>query len=259
MKKPISTIIFPALIVFIGLLILGFGATSEQNWQFMLGGAGVLLSGLVFLVNVLKGMNKGLQVIVLLVLIAFGFGLTLLSFKSIKDPIDFQNEKKRRYAHVVENLKDLRACQFAYKNVKGKYSNNLDTLLHFIKNDSFPVIKMTGTVPDTLTEEKAVALGLVSRDTFKISVLDSIFSAHQLAQRTFAFHLDSLAFIPFGGGKKFSIDAGTIDRNNLKVPVFEIIADKNTVLSGLDFVLISREKDLKVGSMTDPSTSGNWE
>jgi len=56
----------------------------------------------------------------------------------------------------------------------------------------------------------------------------------------------------------FDFEAGTIERNNLIVQVFQVTAAREKVLKGLNKRLITLEKDLKVGSMTDPTTSGNW-
>jgi hypothetical protein len=67
----------------------------------------------------------------------------------------------------------------------------------------------------------------------------------------------------------YSMDAGEVEKGGLKVHVFEATANYKDILVGLDnqmiINLIKSRKDidkypgLKVGSMEEPSTDGNWE
>jgi hypothetical protein len=78
-----------------------------------------------------------------------------------------------------------------------------------------------------------------------------------------------LGTIPNTSGKKFEMQSGFIEVNNNKVAVFEVKVNKSIVLEGLDPELIIQEKQtvsvdgvngayIKVGSMTEVNTSGNW-
>ena len=42
---------------------------------------------------------------------------------------------------LIEQLKDIRKAQNAYKDVNNKYTGSFDTLISFIKSDSMPMIK----------------------------------------------------------------------------------------------------------------------
>lgn len=258
MKNDFGKFILPAVLAAIGIALIGFSYSSGQNWQFKFASFCVFLAGFIFLLSVLEVLKKTIRLALFGFLVLSAFGLTYLDYKSIKDPIDFGDEKNRRYLHVIQRLKDIRTAQIAYKGVKGKYTSDFDTLLVFIKTDSMPVIKAIGTVPDTLTEEQALKLGLVQRDTTFVSAQDSVFSAFYLNERKNSFSVDSLPYLPFGKGEKFTMNAGQIERNRVNVQVFEVIADKNKILSDLDPVLVKSETDLKVGSMVDPNTNGNW-
>ena len=78
-----------------------------------------------------------------------------------------------------------------------------------------------------------------------------------------------MRYIPFSNGEVFEIEAGEIDRSGIKVSVYEIRAPFDTYLRGLDRQLvinltkakedIERYPGMKVGSMSEPSTDGNWE
>lgn len=249
--KDISKYIFPALLIAAGLAFLILKITQEQNTLFLMGGLAVLLVGILSLLNAMEVINKTVRTVVFSVLVLISLGLAWQDYKSIKDPIDFNNERDRRYAEVEQRLKDIRRAEIAFKAMNGGYSANFDELLDFIRTDSFKVVKAIGVIPDSLLHvpDSAVILGIVTRDTTLMPVLDSIFSVYYLKDRQASFHLDSLPYVPYGGGAKFDLDAGQIEKNSVMVPVFLVTDskpfDKNMVYS--------------VGSMTEPSTSGNWE
>ena len=187
--------------------------------------------------------------------------LAYFVYDSIASKIDFEAETKYRRDVVIERLKDLRIAQLAHKSVKNRYARSVKDLLKFVKLDSFPVIKAIGTVPDTLSEEEAVQMGLVSRDTSYINVADSIFSHTYLKGHLTAFYIDSLPYVPFGSnGEQFEFEAGVIEKGKVKVKVFLIFAKFAIIYSRLNTEneAIDLEEGLGVGSMSEPSTSGNW-
>lgn len=241
----------PLIFILFSVILIYIGVTDDQNAQFIIASGVIGVIGIVALINALELTSKPISLGIGAVLIALTVWIGYMDFKSIKDPIDFNNEKIRRYTHVVQRLKDLRTAQLAYKTEKGVYANSLDTLLMFVKQDSFRVVKAVGFVPDSLTEEKALEMGIISRDTFKIAVFDSIYSLRYLASREegVSFKYDSLKYVPFTGGTEFIVQAGTIERNNVTIPVFEI----------KDAKPFDKKDTMRVGSLTDPSTAGNWE
>ena len=186
--------------------------------------------------------------------------LAFFVYNSIASKINFEEETKQRRAKVIERLKDLRVAQLAHKSVNNTYAKTSEDLLNFVKLDSFPVIKAIGTVPDTLSEEQAVQMGLVSRDTSYVNVRDSIYSPRYLEGRV-GFNVDDLPKIPFAeNGEVFEFEAGEIEKGKVKVQVFRIFAKFAIIYAGLDTEneAIELEDGLAVGSMSEPSTSGNW-
>lgn len=179
--------------------------------------------------------------------------LAWLIYSSINNKIEFQKITENRKSVVVERLKDIRTVQACYKSVNGVYAKDFNTLISFVKEDSLPFIKAIGTVPDTLTEQQAVEMGIVIRDTFKIPIRDTLFHA--------GYPIDSIQFIPYSKNETFDLDAGMIEKNKLRVQVFEAFADYNKILTGLktDNEGIDLSDGLRVGSMTEPTTTGNWE
>ncbi len=182
--------------------------------------------------------------------------LAYLIYSGIMKPIDFKNEKDARYTKVIERLKDIRTAQVAYKSVYEKYTGSFDTLINFVKHDSFPVVYKEGSEDDSL----AVAKGLIVRKTSYVPVRDSIFPK--------GYPIDSLRFVPFAGSKEFSLQAGTIvTASKVTVQVFEAGALNFDFLNGLDRQLIVNMNDvakdfkgLRVGNIQEANNNaGNWE
>jgi hypothetical protein len=73
--------------------------------------------------------------------------------------------------------------------------------------------------------------------------------------------VDSLPYVPKSGGKRFTLDAGFIERGLVKLPVFEAYTLPEEYLSDIDNwrTYYTRIAGLKVGSMTESSIDGNWE
>lgn len=169
--------------------------------------------------------------------------------------IEFEKLAKARREAVIERLKDIRTAQIAYKHTNGEYAKDFDKLINWVKNGKIQVIKKIGDEEDSL----AVARGEVIRDTIYIPAIDTVFSATYIGNRKF--NVDELPIIPNSGGDRFEMDAGEITRNNVKVKVFEVFAPYTSIYKGLetDKHSIKMDDGLRVGSMTDPSTNGNWE
>lgn len=177
--------------------------------------------------------------------------LSYFIYSGIQNKIIFQKKAEARREVVQNRLLEVVTAQKEFKNEKGKYANNFAELLDFLHNDSLTIIKAIGNVPDTLTEAQAVEMGIVIRDTSLVPA-STIFPNN--------FPIDSLEIIPFGDGEKFEMQAGIIEKNKVNVNVFEASAKLQFVYNGLKTKNenVDLEDVLKVGSMTEPITSGNW-
>lgn len=202
-------------------------------------------------------MDKKLTIInIVLVLLAILFGY--LVFNSIRQPVVFDNTKREREVKVVQNLKDIRSTQGLFKENYNRYTASFDTLIEFIRTGELPVVNIIPDPNDT-TFTKTI------NDTVGyIKVLDSLFGSRP------NFNVESLRYIPFSEPQQeFEIQAGYITRGGMKVPVFEVKAHYNTYLIGLEEQRIRNEAaqrenlekypGMKVGSMNEASTDGNWE
>ncbi len=239
--------IFPGVLTLIGIILLINGFSTEQNGAYMFGALAFFLAGAISVVAALVQLSKQIRLGISAVLVLLVASLAYADYMSIKVPIEFQNAKERRYKHVVQRLKDIRTAELAFKAKYQVYTGSMDTLIDFVKNDSILFIKAFGEVPDTLSEEEAIKRGIVSRDTNYVSVKDSLFKAGD--DRVHRFHPDSLRFVPFTGGAKFDLAAGTVERSGVEVPVFQATDSKP----------FDPRDPMQVGSLNDPKTNGNWE
>ncbi len=194
-------------------------------------------------------------VILPIIIIVLGY----MIYASIQEPVQFEKQRKFRENVCVERLKDIRTLQVAFKSRHGKFTSSLDSLIDFYNNGTITVIRQIGSMDDSL----AVAQKRVFRDSIKIAVKDTLLKRD-------GFKIDSIAFIPFSGGKKFDMTAVIKKVSGVDVPLFEASANYDHLLLGLkrqlivnikaDKEAINKFPGLKVGSIDSPNNNaGNWE
>ena len=227
---------------------------------------------------------KKLLNLLLLVTIA---GLAYICYRSIMGPIEFAEERSFREKAIIARLIDIRTAQVEYRNItKAGYSDNLDSLIEFVKTAQMPIVLKEGELDDAqlergLTEKKAMEIiakaqktnnwkevekeGLKNfrRDTSWIALLDTLYPQ--------GYQIDSLAFVPFGNGTKFEV-ATSVDTTKAGSPqyLFEVRTPYEVYLTGVNDQelknLISEMKKmdrycgLKVGDVEMPNNNaGNWD
>lgn len=190
--------------------------------------------------------------------------IIILAWLVYRSPIslkEFQEVANFRKSAVIQDLKDIRTAQIAFKDKYRVYAGDFNTLINFVQNDSIAVIKAIGEVPDSLTEDQALKAGIISRDTVFVSAYETIFNEDYLSTRDerFAFNLEELSSVPFSE-ESFSIESGNIEKGKVVVQVFEVSTNYKTFLNGLDATNkgIDLEKTIRVGSMSEASINGNW-
>jgi len=203
--------------------------------------------------NNLIMVNNIIKILLLVVIIVLAY----LVYESVMGPVRFNKSVEKRSSAVIQNLKDIRTAQMTYKNIHGKYTPSFDTLIDFLNSGTIPVIKMIPDPEDT-TFSKTI------RDTIGfIGVVDSLFKERK------EFEVGGLRYIPFTENIAFDLDAGVIEKGGVEVNVFEATSHYEVILEGLDEQMvinliaareqIERYPGIKVGSMVEASTDGNWE
>tara|TARA_R110002050_G_scaffold200591_1_gene335499 strand:+ start:46073 stop:46840 length:768 start_codon:yes stop_codon:yes gene_type:complete len=251
MKDSISKFAPGALIFILGIGLLAFGASSDQNGIFQIAGVSIAIAGIITVLNSAGIITNKISIGVAGVLLVLSSYLAFANYKSIDEPIQFMKEKQVRYASVIQSLKDLRQVELTYKKEYKKFCGSMDTLINFLENDSVYMVKMYGDVPDSLTEEQALEMGIIRRDTTQHPAFAIAFNEEYMATRDNKYHLDrsTLKYIPFTDNVEFVVSAGEITRSSgAKVQVFEI----------KDAAPFDENDVMTVGSMTDPTTAGNW-
>jgi hypothetical protein len=249
--KNIGDFIFPTMLIVGGALVLSSAIFGGQNAFWLLGGGLILLVGIFAILMKLGLLGGGIQKALFFVFLPLAFVTAYFAYRSIQAPIEFNQEKQKRYAKVIAKLETIRDWQLAHKSVYRGYAPNFDSLFVFINSDSFPVVRALGTVPDTLTEQEAVDMGLVTRDTILVSVRDSLFKLTG--------ELNDVRFIPYSKKQEFVMESGVIEKGQVQVPVFEVFGQNAYIFDGIEPEYYDPKEGLRVGSMSDPSTSGNWE
>lgn len=209
-------------------------------------------------------MKTALRIILALVIVGLAYAL----YQSIQTPIEFRQVKKERYEATIQKLKDIRKAQLAYKDEHGRFTGSFDTLISFIKKDSLSVVKAIGRIPDSLleagmTEQEALREGIISRDTIKVAIKDSLFREK--------FNANDLWRVPYTDRDSFQLGARTVESGNVDVEVFEakvhndvLLGDQNQrLLTNLNERMEKKQNKfpgVKVGDLEQPNNNaGNWE
>ncbi len=165
--------------------------------------------------------------------------LAYMVYESIASEMRYRKQVEAVEAQVIDKLEHIRVAQLAYKDNTGKFCDNFDTLVHFVKTGKLQIIKQYGDRDDSTS---------VFRQEFVyVSILDSLFKD---------FNVDSMAYVPPYDTAKFIMDAIIITQANVEVPVFKVVDphpyDKQRQSDS------HPKKALQVGSLSEATYSGNW-
>ena len=226
----------------------------------------LLTIGIVWVID--KFVPKKIKPIIMIGLwVLIGY-LGYITFMSVYGEIKFNKLKKDRYQLVITNLIDIRDAELAHRTVTGKFQSNWENLVKFIDTAQFTITQRRDS--SILDKEMTKRFGGV--ETFKdiiivdtlgfVPVKDSLFGIDP--------RYKTMMNIPVGkAGAKFELQAGFLEQNGFQIPVFEAKALKAIILDGQDVNLIAKENEaqsveavngdaLKVGSMEEVNTNGNW-
>ncbi len=206
-----------------------------------------------------------MKTIIQIVLWIACIGLGYMIYNSITGPIKFNEVKQERFAKVISNLKDIRNSQEAYKTVNKRYAKDFESLISFVDTGKYTITQQKDS--SFMRYDKAYQIDLqvdtVLIDTLGfVAVKDSLFKNDD--------RYKSMMNVPgAANGEKFEMKADIIDKSGYRAPVFEAKVAKNVVLHDQPADLLARENaqisveevngnEIKVGSLTEVSTSGTW-
>lgn len=212
-------------------------------------------------------------------------GLVVVNVLSIMEPVKFNKEKDYRSEQAIQQLKDIRTLEVAFKSVNNRFTASIDSLVDFYNNGEMEVIMQIGSKDDSAavahTEQikkanrkitptelyelyKAGDKNLVFSIASKVPVKESIFTDRENLD------LANLKYIPFSDGEEILTDAVVKTVSGVQVPLFEAKIPYKSLLKGLDNQLRinldaerrdqNKYEGLQVGSVTAPNNNaGNWE
>jgi len=204
-----------------------------------------------------------IQIVLWVVIIFLGWQLYI----AVIGPVQFNKRKVARYEKVIEKLKDIKAAQMAYHEINGGFSGDFDSLVRFLDTAQFAITERRDSSYADVAKNKAYGItegyyiDVIVVDTLNFaSVKDSLFQGDD--------RYKSIMSVP-DTDAKFELKAGKLDKNGIMYSVFESKVSKKIVLKGLNKDLIKQEEQLnsvdgvngpyiKVGSLSEISTSGNW-
>lgn len=203
-----------------------------------------------------------LQIVLWVVIGVLGY----LTYNAVYGPVEFNKVRDERYVDVVEKMKNIRDVELAHREINGEYVGNFEDMIKFIDTAEYIITQRKDTT--YLDEEYRKTYGVdqyiedVVIDTLGFaSVKDSIFGTSERYRE--------IMYIPHTDNKEFEIEAGYLKEDGDSIPVFEVRASKDLILADQNKDLVIQEKQtksvdgvdgpaIKVGSMKQVNTSGNW-
>ena len=211
--------------------------------------------------------------------------LVVVIINSIMEPVKFNKEKDFRESVAVQQLKDIRTLQVAYKSEFQKFAPSVDSLKKFYEEGQMTILMQIGSKDDSVavahTEQvKKSHRGITSAQLYdmflagdnnlvfnvenKVAVKDTLFNDRE------DFNVDNLKYIPFSDGDTLIMSSIIKTVSGVPVPLFEAKMPYRSLLKGLDNQLrinldaerIDQNKyeGLQVGSISAPNNNaGNWE
>ncbi len=206
-----------------------------------------------------------MKTIIQIVLWIVSIGLGYLIYQSVEAPIEFKRVKQERFAQVISKLKDIRDSEEAYKAVHGKYTKNFDELVNFVDTGKYTITQQRDS--SYMEHDKQYGIDMLKEvkiiDTLGfVSVKDSLFKTDN--------RYKTMMNVPFAkNGEKFELNSGIIEKSGYRAPVFEAKVKKDVILYDQPADLMARENtyinveevngsEIRVGSMKEVSTNGNW-
>lgn len=210
-------------------------------------------------------MKSIIQIVLWVVIIFLGWKV----YSSITGPVEFNKIKEERYHKVIQNLKDIQKAELAYKEITGEFTGSFDSLIQFLDTAKFAITERRDTVYDDVERNKA--FGIEKGYYIEESILDTLgFTPVKDSLFGKTDRYKTMMKVPVEGvNSDFELRAGKIKRKDASYAVFEAKVAKEVILHDQDKNLLVQEKQvqsvdgvngeyIKVGSMEDVNTSGNW-
>ena len=216
-------------------------------------------------------------------------GLVYLLFRSINEPVKFQNELKQRTNVAVERLKDIRTLQVTYKDTYGHYAPVMDSLIDFYNNGKITIIRQIGSEDDSVAVLHTDAVKKSLRNLSGEKLMEKLYELYENGDNNLIiripqltdvkdtlftkrpdFRVNDLRYIPFSDGDTVIMRSIIKTVSGVEVPLFEAQMPYWSLLKGMDrqqiVNLVAEREDtdrypgLMLGSLTNANNNaGNLE
>jgi len=224
-----------------------------------------IVAAVILSILVVKFLPLKLRPVLSILLIVFAAFLVYKIYNGVMGPIEFNKEKKDRYAKVIESLKIIRDAEIWYKDVNGVYTKDKSALIKFIDTAEHAIVEQKDTLIKVNKGSKWQPLWI---DVEK-KVTDTI--GYEPVLKFFKDRdYKNMFAVPGVEGKEFDLEVGMVEKvAGLEVPVFEAKTEKKDILKGMNRSLVKQELEaittdeikgeyVSVGSLSEVTTGGNW-
>lgn len=201
----------PALFFIVGIMMVFFGMSRNQDSTFMLSSIMMFAAGAI---SVLYSSGKLRPAFVLIIGIVAGIAAAFTLYmagKSVGDTNKYNKNYKMAKNLAVQNLQDIRYVQKVYAEKHGKYLKNWDDLVDYVRTGTVPYVDAKGLVPDTFLIKSEydylVGLGLEKKgEAFQDNKMSEV-QAYYLSKWTEGPRYDQY----FNGFKRDTIEVSLLD------------------------------------------------
>ena len=215
---------------------------------------------------------KASRLIVICLLTLAAVVMLIFCVQSVTTPIKFEQTRTEREVSVINNLVDLRTAEVEFHHQKGRFTDNLDSLLLFLRTAPKKEVMKEGSLTDKqleagLTEHKAVKiLNEAKKKALKKNQFDDVESLYayiwendaevkknglsgfrrdtielNMLQSLYKGEydeqsIDAITIIPFSDGERFELEVNNDYKTSqgIRVPLFEARAPFESYLGDLN-------------------------
>jgi hypothetical protein len=155
----IKRYLIAGVISILGIIMIAVGLNTEQSSLFNIAAVNLFVGGVLALLFSAGILNRNLVLAIGVVCIAVTAYIGYSSWNSVKDTIQYMEDRKVSQRLVQYNLVQIRDVQRAHKQKHGVYAGSWDELSEFFNNEKIEKIDASGSVPGrAITQEERDAL-----------------------------------------------------------------------------------------------------
>ena len=186
-----------------------------------------------------------------LAFLVLAFVLGFFLYKSIEEPINFQEQRTIRQDAVTAKLEMIRRAQELYRDATGEFAGSFDTLTQVLTEGRLLSVRVEG-------DADAIDGGEVTYDTTYIPLRDTFPGLN--------IKLENLEVVPYTDGQvKFDIEAKNIPYQSTNVPVVQVGVRQSAYMGEYADKRYQRydqnyepNRPIYFGDLTKPTLAGSW-